>query len=205
MSDDSVLEYRVTEVRPNVACPDSDATTNNPEDFGITPPPALQIHDDCSEGGVWTAPTEYERITLQTSQGYNRNWGELVIVIAEPARARSAPRPSVATTSSAYEEGRQTASPPNAQRDREHELEHAGGLTLRPPFELATSSSDAFVVDVDDSGPPSSTTGRLRRAGSAMSAEKLVDPVWPIDGSAAPARSQCRSSRVTWIIALATP
>jgi Sortase domain len=84
MSDDSVLEYRVTEVRPNVACPDSGATTNNPEDFGITPPPALQIHDDCSEGGIWTAPTEYERITMQTSQGYNRNWGELVI-IAEPA------------------------------------------------------------------------------------------------------------------------
>jgi len=83
MSDDSVLEYRVTEVRPNVACPDADATTDNPEDHGFTPPPALQIHDDCSEGGVWTASTEYERITMQTSQGYNRNWGELV-VIAEP-------------------------------------------------------------------------------------------------------------------------
>jgi hypothetical protein len=83
MSDDSVLEYRVTEVRPNVACPDSGATDNNPEDYGITPPPALQIHDDCSEGGKWTAPTDYERITMQTSQGYNRNWGELV-VIAEP-------------------------------------------------------------------------------------------------------------------------
>ena len=83
MSDDSVREYRVTEVRPNVACPDAGATTNNPEDFGITPPPALQIHNDCSEGQIWTAPTAYERITMQTSQGYNRNWGELV-VIAEP-------------------------------------------------------------------------------------------------------------------------
>jgi Sortase domain len=82
MSDDSVLEYRVTEVRPNVACPDSAATENNPEDFGITPPPALQIHDDCV-GGMWLAQTDYERITLQTSQGYNRNWGELV-VIAQP-------------------------------------------------------------------------------------------------------------------------
>ncbi len=84
MSDDSVRRYTVTEVRPNVACPDPDATTNNPEDFGVTPPLALQIHDDCSEGAFWTAPTEYERITLQTSQGYNRNWGELV-VIADPA------------------------------------------------------------------------------------------------------------------------
>lgn len=83
MSDDSVRHYVVTEVRPNVACPDPDATTNNPEDFGVTPPLALQIHDDCSQGARWTAPTEYERITLQTSQGYNRNWGELV-VIADP-------------------------------------------------------------------------------------------------------------------------
>ena len=84
MSDDSVLRYVITEVRPNVACPDASATTNNPEDFGVTPPLALQIHDDCSQGQLWTAPTEYERLTLQTSQGYNRNWGELV-VIADPA------------------------------------------------------------------------------------------------------------------------
>lgn len=80
MSDDSVLEYVVTEVRPNVPCPDPNATQNNPPD----PPLALQIHDDCTEGGFWTIPTEYERLTLQTSQGFNRNWGELVI-IAEPA------------------------------------------------------------------------------------------------------------------------
>lgn len=83
MSNDSVLRYVVTEVRPNVACPDANATTNNPEDFGITPPLALQIHTDCSEGAFWTVPTNYERLTLQTSQGYNRNWGELVIV-ADP-------------------------------------------------------------------------------------------------------------------------
>lgn len=79
MSDDSILRYVVTEVRPNVACPDPAATTNNPPN----PPLALQIHDDCEEGAFWTMPTEYERLTLQTSQGYNRNWGELVI-IAEP-------------------------------------------------------------------------------------------------------------------------
>ena len=84
MSDDSVLRYVVTEVRPNVACPDASATTNNPEDFGVTPPLALQIQENCDEGLVWTAPTTYERLTLQTSQGYNRNWGELV-VIADPA------------------------------------------------------------------------------------------------------------------------
>jgi hypothetical protein len=84
MSDDSVRRYVVTEVRPNVACPDADATTNNPEDFGITPPLALQIRDNCDEGGFWTALTDYERLTLQTSQGYNRNWGELVVV-ADPA------------------------------------------------------------------------------------------------------------------------
>jgi hypothetical protein len=84
MSDDQVLRYVVTEVRPNVACPDPNATSNNPEDFGVEPPLALQIHDDCDEGAFWTMPTDHERLTLQTSQGYNRNWGELVI-IAEPS------------------------------------------------------------------------------------------------------------------------
>jgi hypothetical protein len=44
----------------------------------------LQLATDCSEGQRWTAATDYERLTLQTSQGYNRNWGELVI-IADPA------------------------------------------------------------------------------------------------------------------------
>jgi hypothetical protein len=81
MSDESVLRYVVTEVRPNVACPDPDADPGaNPPN----PPLALQIHDDCGEGAFWTAPTDHERLTLQTSQGFNRNWGELVIV-AEPA------------------------------------------------------------------------------------------------------------------------
>lgn len=81
MSDESVRRYTITEVRPNVACPDPDADPAlNPPD----PPLALQIHDDCGQGALWTQPTEYERLTLQTSQGYNRNWGELV-VIAEPA------------------------------------------------------------------------------------------------------------------------
>ena len=81
MSDDSVLRYVVTEVRPNVACPDPDA---DPALNPPNPPLALQIHDNCDEGGFWTAPTDHERLTLQTSQGYNRNWGELVVV-AEPA------------------------------------------------------------------------------------------------------------------------
>jgi hypothetical protein len=83
MSNDLVLRYVVTEVRPNVPCPDPNATTDNPEDFGIEPPLALQIHDNCDEGHSWTWDTPYERLTLQTSQGYNRNWGELV-VIARP-------------------------------------------------------------------------------------------------------------------------
>ena len=83
MSDDSILRYGVTEVRPNVPCPDprADPALNPPN-----PPLALQIHDDCEQGGFWTIPTDYERLTLQTSQGYNRNWGELVIV-AEPVRS----------------------------------------------------------------------------------------------------------------------
>jgi sortase (surface protein transpeptidase) len=79
MSDGTVLRYVVTEVRPNVACPaDPDPVLDPPN-----PPLALQIHQTCEEGLFWIAATDYERLTLQTSQGYNRNWGELVIV-AEP-------------------------------------------------------------------------------------------------------------------------
>jgi hypothetical protein len=83
MSDGTVLRYRVTEVHPNVACPDDDPDNPelNPEALGITLPLALQYaDDDCAQGVAWTLPTDHERLTLQTSQGYNRNWGELVIV-----------------------------------------------------------------------------------------------------------------------------
>ncbi|HEY8169463.1 MAG TPA: sortase [Candidatus Limnocylindria bacterium] len=80
MSDDSVLRYTVTEVRPNVPCPDPNA---DPALDPPNPPLALQIHDDCEAGASWTWDTPYERLTLQTSQGFNRNWGELV-VIARP-------------------------------------------------------------------------------------------------------------------------
>lgn len=77
MSDGSVLTYEVTEVRPNVACPDAGA------DPMPNPPLALQLHDDCEDGQRWLSATPYERLVLQTSQGFNRNWGEL-LVIAEP-------------------------------------------------------------------------------------------------------------------------
>jgi hypothetical protein len=85
MSDGAVLRYVVTEVHPNVACPDDNPPNPelNPEALGVTPPLALQQADDCSEGVAWTQPTDHERLTLQTSQGYNRNWGELVVV-ADP-------------------------------------------------------------------------------------------------------------------------
>jgi sortase family protein len=79
MSDNAVLRYVVTEVRPNVSCPDDrvDPHPNPPLALKYAPP-------GCEEGAAWTAPTDHERLTLQTSQGYNRNWGELVIV-AKPA------------------------------------------------------------------------------------------------------------------------
>lgn len=73
MSDDEVLEYRVTEVRPNVPCPDA---LSDPHPY---PPLALQrAGDNCDTS--WLDPTPTEQLTLQTSQGYNRNWGELVVV-----------------------------------------------------------------------------------------------------------------------------
>jgi hypothetical protein len=78
MSDGEVLEYVVTEVHPNVSCPDDRA------DPHPSPPLALALAPPgCEEGAAWTRPTDHERLTLQTSQGYNRNWGELIIV-AEP-------------------------------------------------------------------------------------------------------------------------
>jgi hypothetical protein len=84
MSDGAVLAYRVTEIHPNVACPDDEAP--NP---GLNPGPGdlplvLELAKNCDEGGFWTSQdVDHERLTLQTSQGYNRNWGEFV-VIAEP-------------------------------------------------------------------------------------------------------------------------
>lgn len=85
MSDGAVLRYVVTEVHPNVACPDDNPPNPNlnPEALGVEVSLALQQADDCSEGVAWTLPTDHERLTLQTSQGYNRNWGELVVV-ADP-------------------------------------------------------------------------------------------------------------------------
>jgi hypothetical protein len=85
MSDGAVLRYIVTEVHPNVACPDDNPPNPwlNPDALGVTLPLALRLARDCSEGVTWTLPTGHERLTLQTSQGYNRNWGEL-IVVADP-------------------------------------------------------------------------------------------------------------------------
>lgn len=77
MSDDQVLIYRVTEIHPNVSCPD-DRGAPNPN-----PPLALEYAPPGCAGATWTQPTDHERLTLQTSQGYNRNWGEL-IVVADP-------------------------------------------------------------------------------------------------------------------------
>ncbi|MGI8871273.1 MAG: sortase domain-containing protein [Candidatus Limnocylindria bacterium] len=78
MSNGLILVYRITEIHPNVSCPD-DRYPPMPD-----PPLALQYAPPgCAAGARWTAPTTHERVTLQTSQGFNRNYGEL-IVVAEP-------------------------------------------------------------------------------------------------------------------------
>ena len=74
MSDGTVLHYVVTEIHPNVSCPD---TRSSPMP---NPPLALQYAAPGCPGAAWINPTDHERLTLQTSQGYNRNWGELVVV-----------------------------------------------------------------------------------------------------------------------------
>jgi hypothetical protein len=78
MSDGAVLDYVVTEVHPNVSCPDDRAAPHP------SPPLALlYAPPGCADGVAWAQPSDHERLPLQTSQGYNRNWGELIIV-AEP-------------------------------------------------------------------------------------------------------------------------
>jgi hypothetical protein len=77
MSDKQVLHYVVTEIHPNEACPDERA------DPMPNPPLALQYAEPGCPGARWQRQTDHERLTLQTSQGFNRNWGELII-IAEP-------------------------------------------------------------------------------------------------------------------------
>jgi len=77
MSDGVVLRYVVTEIHPNVSCPDERA------DPMPNPPLALQYAAPGCPGARWAVPTDHERLTMQTSQGFNRNWGELIIV-AEP-------------------------------------------------------------------------------------------------------------------------
>ncbi len=74
MSDGQVLTYTITEIHPNVSCPDPNA-------LPMPDPPLDLLYDGgCAEGRTWTQQTNHERLTLQTSQGYNRNWGELVII-----------------------------------------------------------------------------------------------------------------------------
>ena len=77
MSDGAVLRSVVTEIHPNVSCPDTRAPKPP------NPPLALRYAPAGCPGAAWALPTDHERLTLQTSQGYNRNWGELII-IAEP-------------------------------------------------------------------------------------------------------------------------
>jgi sortase family protein len=77
MSDETVLHYVVTEIHPNVSCPDDRAEPMP------NPPLALQFAKPGCPGAEWSRNTDRERLTLQTSQGFNRNWGELIIV-AEP-------------------------------------------------------------------------------------------------------------------------
>jgi hypothetical protein len=78
MSDGVVLRYVVTEIHPNVSCPDArEGPMPNPPLALQYPPPG-----ECP-GAVWAVSTDHERLTLQTSQGFNRNWGELVVV-AQP-------------------------------------------------------------------------------------------------------------------------
>jgi hypothetical protein len=77
MSDGAVLVYRITEVHPNVSCPDTRAA---PMPANLQPLALKYAAPGCPGGAYWQAATDHERLTLQTSQGYNRNWGEFIVV-----------------------------------------------------------------------------------------------------------------------------
>ena len=74
MSDGQVLHYRVTEIHPNASCPDAGAAPDP------SPPLALSLAPAGCPGAIWLNQTGHERLTLQTSQGFNRNYGELIVV-----------------------------------------------------------------------------------------------------------------------------
>ena len=74
MSDGQVLRYRVTEIHPNASCPDPGAAPYP------SPPLAMRLAPAGCPGSIWLNPTQHERLTLQTSQGFNRNYGELIVV-----------------------------------------------------------------------------------------------------------------------------
>ena len=58
MSDGAVLTYTVTEVHPNISCPDDRAAPHP------NPPLALKYAPPgCVEGAAWTQPTDHERLT----------------------------------------------------------------------------------------------------------------------------------------------
>ena len=80
MSDGQILLYRVTEIHPNVSCPDTAAPAMPPR---LEPLALRYAAPGCGQGVFWTGPADHERLTLQTSQGFNRNWGEF-IVVADP-------------------------------------------------------------------------------------------------------------------------
>lgn len=75
MSDGQQLGYRVTAIVRDIPCPDP----SKPKPAGLPPVLANATHCDLQ----WTLPTPTERLTMQTSQGFNRNYGAMV-VIAEP-------------------------------------------------------------------------------------------------------------------------
>lgn len=72
MSDGQELAYRVTAVVRDVPCPDPAA----PKPAGL--PPALANATECDIS--WTLPTASDRLSLQTSQGFNRNYGEMFVI-----------------------------------------------------------------------------------------------------------------------------
>ena len=72
MSDGQQLGYRISTVARDIPCPDPYA----PKPAGL--PPVLANATECDTS--WTLPTPSEQLSMQTSQGFNRNYGEMVVI-----------------------------------------------------------------------------------------------------------------------------
>ena len=154
MSDDSRAALRRDRGAPERRLPRSRTPTRRPETRRTRRSPSRST--TTARGGA-SGPrhTDYERLTLQTSQGYNRNWGELV-VDRRPGRVgvRSA-APLGAPSAGRARTRPGSASPgPRPARSLKTSRSTPAASPCDHASSTATSASDVFGSTPTNSGLP---------------------------------------------------